>query len=286
MSLAGARSDDPRLLAAHLAALAEDRPLLVALDHDGTLSPIAPRPEAAVLAPGAREALAALADVPDLDVAIISGRGLDDLTARLGDLGVTLVAEHGLRRRSPDGQRTQLAPGLATATLDALRATLARLLAEDAARDGWIVEDKGVGLAVHHRLVAADRLEPTLGAVRAALEAAAAHPCDGGPPDVPGGQVQAGKAVLELRAAGADKGAALTRLLAERPGTLAVMVGDDATDEPAFVAAQERGGIGVLVGTPDTVTAASAVLADPDAVVALLGALVETLGDGRDVSRG
>jgi trehalose 6-phosphate phosphatase len=268
-------ADDPDALADRIAALAPvgTRPL-IALDHDGVLSPIAPRPEDARLTAGVPDALAALASVAE--IAIVSGRGLDDLQGRFADLPVMLVAEHGLRVRSRDGAVTQLVPGLAPATLEALRVRLATILpggtgAPDVA--GWLVEDKEVGLAVHHRLVPDEALEPTRTAVVRALEEAAALP--------PGGHVQMGKAVVELRAAGADKGAALRVLAAAHPGSTVVMVGDDLTDEPALHVAEASGGVGVLVADTARSTSASARLTGPDEVVTLLTALARRLRQGR-----
>jgi trehalose 6-phosphate phosphatase len=276
--------DDPRTLAARIVGLAGTRRLLVALDHDGTLSPLAPRPEAATLARGAADALTQLATVAE--VVIISGRGLDDLIERAGDLPVTLVSEHGLRLRTEDERTQQLVPGLAPTTLDTLRHQLAHLLTEEQVRDGWIVEDKGVGVAVHHRLVPDDRLEPTLSSVTTVLEEAAAQPGMDGRRDVPGGHVQTGKAVLELRAAGADKGRALAALLAARPEAMVVMVGDDLTDEPALALAEEVGGVGVLVAAAHRPSSGSARVDDPDRVIELLEALAEALRSARPVSRG
>lgn len=263
----------PAELAGRIAAEAAERTgLLVALDHDGTLSPIAPRPELASLAPGADRALAALTE--RADVAIVSGRGLDDLAHRFAGLPVTLVSEHGLRRRDATGATLPLAEPLDPSALDGLRARLATLLpgaagAEDGA-SGWLIEDKGVALAVHHRLVGPDDLEPTLSAVRAALDDAAGTT----------GRIQAGKAVLELRPAGAEKGAALRTLAAEHPGAFVVMIGDDVTDEPALAVAEELGGIGVLVDPEGRPSAASVRVDDPDAVVALLDALAAGLSRG------
>lgn len=258
----------PADLARDIAArLPSDRRLLLALDHDGTLSPIAARPDHAVLAPGAADALAALGRVAD--VVILSGRGLDDLVDRLGRLPVELVAEHGLRRRDRDGRVTPLATGLAPADLDAARAHLAVLLPPDRLADGWIVEDKGVGIAVHHRLVPPERVEPTLGSIRQLLRA------------TPGGRVQEGKAVIELRASGADKGSALERVITTSSPVLPVMIGDDLTDEPAFDIAESAGGLGVLVAPEDRPSAASVRLTDPDAVVLLLAALAARLTQGR-----
>lgn len=258
--------DDPRSLAQRIATLtASGARLLVALDNDGTLSPIADRPELATLAPGATEALDALCAVAD--VVIVSGRGLDDLVARFGHLPVAIVSEHGLRHRRPDRAVEQLAEPLPAAALEALREDLARLLPDGPDHGGWLVEDKGVTVAVHHRLVPDAALEPTRGAVDARMRDAAG----------PGGVVQEGKAVLELRPRGADKGAALDALLRTRPRTVPVMIGDDLTDEPALAVAERHGGVGILVAHEPRATAASARLADPVAVVQLLGALADAL---------
>jgi len=253
---------------------------LIALDHDGTLSDIAARPEDAVLVAGAREALLRLAAAAD--VAIVSGRGLDDLVARLAGDRITLVSEHGLRCRLADGSVEQLAPGLAPATLELLRTQLHDLLD---GRSGWVIEDKGVALAVHHRLVPEGSLVPLRDEVLALLAAAAAHP--GADPDGagisdatasrPGGHVQTGKAVLELRPAGADKGSALRWLAARTAARPVVMVGDDATDEPALLAAEQLGGFGILVADGAPATAGSQRLSSPDEVVALLARLAELL---------
>jgi trehalose 6-phosphate phosphatase len=65
------------------------------------------------------------------------------------------------------------------------------------------------------------------------------------------------------------------RTLMARPpmtGTLPVFVGDDETDEAAFIAARELGGAGILVGEREG-TAALYGLADPTAVRAWLDSL-------------
>src|SRR5438876_3807479 len=59
------------------------RPLALLLDFDGTLAPIAPSPELAVLPDPVRETLRRLAGRRDVLVAVISGRSLDDIRRRV-----------------------------------------------------------------------------------------------------------------------------------------------------------------------------------------------------------
>ncbi len=256
------------------AALSPTGRPLVALDHDGTLSPIAPRPEEAVLVDGAAAAIDRLSELAD--IAIVSGRGLDDLTRRFERHAVTLISEHGLRCRLPSGAVEQLAANLDPSRLDLLRARLQELLAPLA---GWAVEDKDVAIAVHHRLVPEGSLHPTIDQVRALLEEAAQP--TGGPHDDPaagiGGHVQAGKAVLELRPAGADKGSALRWLVARSSPSTVVMVGDDETDEPALSAAEHLGGVGVLVADTPRTTSGTVRLDGPRDVIRLLDRLADIL---------
>nr|WP_328799449.1 trehalose-phosphatase [Sandaracinobacteroides hominis] len=65
-------------------------------------------------------------------------------------------------------------------------------------------------------------------------------------------ELQPSKMMAELRVAGGDKGRAVKSLMRRPPmaGTRPVFIGDDTTDEPAFVAARELGGERILVGAP------------------------------------
>ena len=77
------------------------RPLLevgrlgVLTDFDGTISPLAPRPEAAAVSTAARAALATLAQRLPV-VAAISGRALFDLRAKLDLPDLLYIGSHGL----------------------------------------------------------------------------------------------------------------------------------------------------------------------------------------------
>jgi trehalose 6-phosphate phosphatase len=85
----------------------------------------------------------------------------------------------------------------------------------------------------------------------------------------------AGKMVIEARPKSISKGAALRAYMREEPfaGRVPVFIGDDTTDEDAFIAAQELGGIGIKRGHGET--AAKMRIAD----VASVHALIKGLGE-------
>jgi trehalose 6-phosphate phosphatase len=107
---------------------------------------------------------------------------------------------------------------------------------------GVRLEPKGSVLAVHYR--AAPGVEAKL---RSALSDAIAPFADY--------SLQHGKMVFEAKPAAANKGACLLRAMQSKPfvGRRPVMIGDDATDEDAFAAAQSAGGIAVKVAEGATV---------------------------------
>lgn len=243
--------------------------MLVALDYDGTLVPIAPRPEAAVLPEATRALLARLAARPDTHVAVVSGRGLEDIRSRVGLEGVYYVGNHGLEIVGPGLRWVHEA---AVAATPRIAECAAGLRAGLDGIEGVVMEDKRITLSVHYRLV---RAEEDVARVRAAvLETCAGRD---------GIRITEGKRVLEVRpAVDWDKGRA-TRFLLEAlglestPQPPVVFFGDDLTDEDAFRALRGRGD-GILVASaaemrPDT--AASTLVESTDEVLALLEALAE-----------
>lgn len=244
------------------AQIGDVRRRLVVLDFDGTLAPIVEHPADAALAAGAGEALCALAEV--VPVVVLSGRPIDDLLPRLGPHFVgTVVGGHGAEIRLADGERVQLVDVASVRrTLDELQAALERLLDPE---EGWLVERKEASLAVHHRRVTIQRTEARLPQVRELMEAHIADP--------PGFEVLEGKAVLELRPVGVDKGRAMLWLESHFPDRLPLVLGDDVTDEDSFRAARARGGDAILVAEVPRPTAARWRLDGPDRVTALLRGL-------------
>jgi trehalose 6-phosphate phosphatase len=181
---------------------APERSALI-LDVDGTLSPIAPRPDLAVVPETTRAELRRLASRYRL-VACLSGRSGDDARRLVGVAGIAYVGNHGL----------ELHPAAA-----ALAAEIARF--RDAV--GLPVEDKGVSLAYHYR--EADDEE----AARANLEGVAESAL------LAGLDARWGRKVLEIRPRiEADKGTAVHTLLERSEAARALYAGDDTTDLDAF----------------------------------------------------
>jgi trehalose 6-phosphate phosphatase len=243
---------DPALVEA-LRSLARTAHLLAASDFDGVIAPIVSEPSAARPLPATVDALAALAELPRTDVAAISGRALADLRRLLSPpAGMHLVGSHGSEFGAEFA--TGLSPEVAerrTRVEEAARAIVA-------GRTGVALETKPVSVAVHVRN--ADR--KTAAEVLAEVLA--------GPATWPGVHLTEGKEVAELVVVEASKGTALD-LLRERSGaTGALFIGDDLTDEKAFVRLRD-GDVGVKVGPGET--AARYRVDDPEDVTEVLALL-------------
>lgn len=247
----GARplSIDPDTLARRLAR----RRAFLCLDYDGTLVPIVPRPDHAILDDSGRSVLRALArHVP---IAVISGRARTALRDLVRVPSLYYVGNHGLEISGPRVRRDANVSGT-------WRRELNRVLdaIEAGAPPGALIERKGVTASIHVRLVAATDRARWLPELHRHL---AVWPSRG--------RVVRGKAVIELRPPFAwDKGSAV-RWLMSRPaarGRTPVYLGDDTTDEDAFRAVHGDG-VGVLVGRPRR-SAARFRLSGPAAVRQLL----------------
>ncbi len=201
------------------------------LDLDGTLAPFAERPEAVGPDAARNDRLRRLADRLDGRLAIVSGRGLDDLDRILEGSVAALAGIHGLQRRNAGA----VVAAAAHAQLDEV---VRELHAFSVRTPGTQVELKPLSAVLHYR--GAPEAEAD---VRVFGERLAART---------GLKPQRGSMVLEFLTPGSDKGEAIRAFMQEPPfsGTVPLFAGDDLTDEDGFHAAIELGGFGVLVGPP------------------------------------
>ena len=247
-----------------IATWLEGRRPAVFLDYDGTLTPIVPDPDDALLPKETESAIRRLAAV--CTVGVISGRDLEDVRSKVGIDDLVYAGSHGFDIAGPDGLREEQG----TEDLPSLDAAESHLR-EALGGSGVQVERKRFAIAVHFRR-APDREGEVEAAVRAA---AASHP---------GLRVTGGKMIFELRPdVEWDKGRALDHLLEvlglRGDGLLPMYLGDDVTDEDAFRALGSSG-VGLVVrGEDDTrPTLAALAFADPPEVRSFLEAVAEALG--------
>ena len=221
------------------------------VDFDGTLVELAPKPDAIVVGERLAAKLTVLADSLKGRLALVSGRAIADLERHLGPLSLARAGSHGSDCRMASGTVLGAAPA-------GLPADVLEQVADFAAENGFDVEDKPHGAALHFRSDPA--LEPQ--GLAFAQTVAAAHALD----------VKRGKCVIELVERGANKGSAVAAFMAEPPfaGALPVFLGDDVTDEDGFAKCVQMGGFGILVGEPRQ-TAAKYRLASVAAVHHWLG---------------
>lgn len=195
-------------------------PTLLAFDFDGTLAPIRSDPAEVRAGRAATALLAEAAQTEGVVVAVVSGRDLQDLLARLSTPGIYLVGSHGLEILGPGGVLVRQWPGLAL--------ELDPVLQEEIAGSGLLLEKKKHAYALHWRGVPYEAIEPVAAMFRQWSRAA-------------GLDVIEGRCVVEARCPGAGKEEAL-RWLARMIGVDRVIyAGDDVTDFGPLRFAAERG---------------------------------------------
>jgi len=209
------------------------------LDYDGTLVPIASSPDMAHLSSQTRGILEEISLCAAFELAIISGRSLSDIKALVGLKNIAYAGNHGLEIDCPQGKFT---PPTAVKFRPLLEIIEQRIKEELAGIEGVFIEDKGLTLSVHYRLVQ----EPMVKEVQDLILKAARGCTKEGT-----FKLTRGKKVIEIRPPLEwGKGEAIEWLLEiyGRPGNLPIFAGDDATDEDGFKIVRELGGISIFVG--------------------------------------
>lgn len=247
------------------------RHVLLLSDYDGTLTPIVDRPELADLPAGTRQLLRALAHRHRFTIGIISGRALSDLKHRVGIGSIVYAGNHGLEIEGPG---ISFINPLAEEMKPVLRVIHQVLSNALHTVRGALVEDKGLSLSVHYRLVEEEEVEEAKTVFERILRM----------PHLSGKvKITSGKKVHEVRpAVDWDKGKAIKLLMkrygkgGRRSGLLPVYLGDDLTDEDGFGAIERYGdGLTVFVGGESDSTMARYFLRSPDEVERFLSMLLD-----------
>lgn len=222
------------------------------LDIDGTLLEIADTPSSVLVDHHILNTISRVHRSTGGALALISGRGIEDIDGLFPKLSLALAGQHGMERRDArGGLHHHLPEGVDWPWLKAL-------IKGTFNSRGLLIEDKGLTLAVHFRLNPAEEARVYQNLRQIVADAGAAV------------TLQPGKCVMEVKPAGRDKGTAIADFMAEAPfrGRRPVFLGDDLTDEYGFRMVNDIGGISIKVGDGDT--AAQWRLADVSAVRAWL----------------
>lgn len=217
------------------------------LDYDGTLVPIAPKPDQALLPVEVRDLLALLCR--RFTLAIITGRSLKEIKKIISIPEIILAGNHGFEISSlwdswvhPEAKEFQKVISQLAASLEGVLRPF----------PGAWVENKGLTLSVHYRLVKEKDEEK--------IKSVFYDTIRGHKEKI---RVTLGKKVLEIRPnIPWDKGKAVERLsrLYKAPQGHRIYMGDNETDEDAFRALKED--TTILIGQKDT-TAAKYWVKDP-----------------------
>ena len=209
-------------------------------DYDGTLVPFAATPDLAAPDPALLELLARLAARPRSSIHVVSGRKREVLEAWLGELPISLHAEHGFWSRKDPASPWVPWRDPSAAWKTRLMPVLQRYTANT---PGSLIEEKTASLAWHYRVA-----DPEFGPRQAReLRVYIAEMFSNAPVEV-----LMGDKVVEVREAGLNKGVILPLVLEglESPYQL-LAIGDDRTDEDLF-RALPPGSLAVHVGLGET----------------------------------
>jgi trehalose 6-phosphate synthase/phosphatase len=199
--------------------------LVLLLDYDGTLVPIADAPNLAVPNTALIELLWKVVGRARTTTHLVSGRPAATLEAWFGGIPMTLWAEHGCFRRSPDRHHWESLVDIPDTAFSRVLPTLELFTR---VTPGSFVERKRASLAWHYRRVEAQFGTHQADRLRAQLE----EDLDGGPLEV-----LTGSKVIEVRLRGMTKAIVPRSILASPfPDQAIVAIGDDRTDEDMFEA--------------------------------------------------
>ncbi|XP_071055913.1 uncharacterized protein [Onthophagus taurus] len=241
--------------------IGDSHKLALLLDYDGTLAPIAPHPDLAVIPPETKNILLRLSNSSDIYIAVISGRNVDNVKKMVGIDGITYAGSHGLEILHPDGTKfVHPLPAQFQGKVEGLLKNLQKQVCKEGA---W-VENKGALLTFHYRETPVKKRPPLVEQARklieeAGFQATSAHCAIEAKPPV---QWNKGRAsIYILRTAFGVDWCERVRI---------IYVGDDVTDEDAMQALKGMAATFRVTSSQITKTSAERRLPSTDSVLTML----------------
>ncbi len=214
-------------------------------DFDGTLTRISASPDLVYLDDEMRKTLRFISKKPHTTIGIISGRSLSDLKSLVKVEGIVYSGNHGFEVKVPNRRKFVHPKALTTKPIiERISKSLVKRLK---GIEGVIIENKGLCLSLHYRLVK-DSLVSKMRKIFAEEVS----------PYIRLGKIKVtyGKKILEVRPqVNWDKGKVIAQIIRDASPArfskdkevLPIYLGDDRTDEDGFLALKDKG-ISVFVG--------------------------------------
>lgn len=203
------------------------------LDYDGTVTPIVDSPDKAILSEEMRSLIIRLKEI--IPVAIVSGRTLHDIKQRVNIEKMIYAGNHGAEIW--DGNKLVVGQQLSDSK-KALKKIIRELKEALSCVQGVMVEDKGVTVSIHFRMVNTQNLGRLFDIFWSIADSYKGL-----------FRITSGKKVFEIRPYGIwNKGDAVKWIWKNfGKKRFPIYVGDDTTDEDAFKVIKGKG-IGICVG--------------------------------------
>lgn len=221
-----------------------DKYIFIFFDYDGTLTPIARTPQQAVISEKVKELLKKISEKPGLALAIISGRQLKDIKNIVGLKDIIYAGNHGLEIQGP---KIKLESKVAPGSRLIIRNIYENMVSSFSRIKGVLIEDKGLSVSVHYRLMDVKDMPEFLSIFSEITESFTTDNKI---------KINEGKKVYEIKPMVAwDKGKTVLWLLARqqflagKDKVFPVYFGDDLADEDVFKVLKNKG-LTIFVGQP------------------------------------
>jgi trehalose-phosphatase len=245
-----------------------DKYIMLFLDYDGTLTPIVSTPDKAFISQEVKDLLNKLSKSPTCKLAIISGRSLNDIKGLVGLKDIIYAGNHGLEVEGPKIKfESHVSPRLKSVIRHIYEDVVSKL----SKIKGVLIEDKGLTISVHYRLVDEKNIQEFLRIFNEITDPYIVRDKI---------KINSGKKVYEIKPPVMwDKGKVVLWLLARQQflsgenKIFPVYIGDDITDNDAFKVLKNKG-LTIFVGESN-VSDASYYLKDTEEVTECLSRILE-----------
>ncbi len=213
--------------------------ILIVLDKDGTLDPLVAERNAARVPKKTVESILELSKLPDVEIIIISGRGVQDLKELVGPLPIEYWGLHGAENGRGDSSKStlavsaqvkeQVAQAISAIENDSRLAYLEKTYGVPVSE---MIEKKEIagsllGVAVHFRTIIEKAGQENYYQIEEIIKAVVTDASK----DLNSITIQPGNCVFEIKPQGITKGTAVEAILARGKEYAKVIVGgDDSTD--------------------------------------------------------